>query len=124
MPNSDSGSGTEPASLNLEPQTETVAFSRRIPSPELGILTVRGELDISTSGQLQRELDALLASAIPRVEVDLAGVSFMDSSALGVLLGAHDRAVANGLHLALASPSSACVKVLGITGLDQVFELI
>ena len=124
MLNSDSGSGAAPAPLHAVPQIETVAFSRRCPSPDLGILTVRGELDISTSGLLQRELDDLLDTEIPRVEVDLSGVSFMDSSALGVLLAVHERAGQRGLHLALASPSSACLKVIGITGLDKVFELI
>ena len=102
----------------------TVAFSRRYPSPDLGTLAVRGELDISTSASLQRELHGLLEAAVQRIEIDLSGVVFMDSSALSALVGAHERAGKRGQQLALVNPSPACVKVLGITGLDQVFDLI
>jgi len=103
---------------------QSAEFSRRCPSPDLGILTVRGELDIATSGTLHEELNDLLDAAPQRVEVDLSGVVFMDSSALSVLVGAHERARKQHQHLALVRPSPACRKVLGITGLDQVFDLI
>ncbi len=102
---------------------ETAEFSRHCPSPELGILTVRGELDISTSSRLQHELNDLIDAGTSQVEIDLSGVVFMDSSALSALVAAHDRAVRQSQRLTLASPSPACSKVLGITGLDQLFEL-
>jgi anti-sigma B factor antagonist len=101
-----------------------VVISHLGPSPDLRVLTVRGELDISTSALLQRELDGLLSAGTPRVEVDLSGVVFMDSSALSALVAAHERAGAQGQTLSLLSPSPACAKVLGITGLDRVFNLI
>jgi len=102
---------------------ETAEFARHSPSPDLGVLTVRGELDISTAGRLNQELKALLDAGTERVEIDLSGVVFMDSSALSALVGAHDRAGRQSQQLTLASPSPACAKVFGITGLDQVFEL-
>jgi anti-sigma B factor antagonist len=102
---------------------ETAEFSRRCPSPELGILTVRGELDISTSGRLHQELNDLMDAGTRQVEIDLSGVVFMDSSALSALVAAHDRASRQSQRLILARPSPACTKVLGITGLDQLFEL-
>ena len=70
------------------PQPEVVAFSRHCPHPDLGMLSVRGELDISTSGMLERELGDLLESGAERLEVDLSGVVFIDSSALSALVGA------------------------------------
>jgi anti-sigma B factor antagonist len=87
------------------------------------VLTVRGELDISTSASLRNNLDEMLDSGVQRVEVDLAGVVFMDSSALSALVVARERAVSRGQHLALVHPSPACSKVLGITGLDRIFGL-
>lgn len=102
---------------------DTAEFSRRCPTPGVGILTIRGELDISTSARLQQELAALLDAGTERVEIDLSGVVFMDSSALSALVGAHDRANGQSQHLALVSPSPACTKVLGITGLDRIFDL-
>jgi anti-anti-sigma factor len=101
-----------------------VVFSHFCASPDLRVLMVRGELDIATSGLFQHELDDLLKTGIPRVEVDLAGVEFMDSSALSALVGAHERARKSGQQFALLSPSPVCAKVLGITGLDHIFELV
>jgi anti-sigma B factor antagonist len=120
MPNEDLGTRSEQTASQLN----TVAFSYSGASPDVRVLIVRGELDISTSGLLQHELDDLLDGGVQRVEVDLSGVVFMDSSALSALCGAHERANKQGQHLALLSPSPACAKVLGITGLDRVFDLI
>jgi len=102
---------------------DTAEFSRRYPSPGHGVLTVRGELDISTYGMLRQELKELLDAGTQRVDIDLSGVVFMDSSALSTLVGAHERAREQRGHLALVSPSPACAKVLGITGLDRIFDL-
>ena len=113
----------ERSSARAARTAETAEFSRSRPGPDLGILTVSGELDISTSGLLRKELNDLLDGGTQRVEVDLSGVVFMDSSALSALVGAHDRAREHSLHLELVSPSPACAKVLGITGLDRVFNL-
>jgi anti-sigma B factor antagonist len=102
---------------------DAAEFSRRYPDPGLGVLTVSGELDIATSGMLRQELNELLDGGAQRVEVDLSGVVFMDSSALSTLVGAHERATAQNRQFALVSPSPACAKVLGITGLDRIFHL-
>ena len=102
---------------------ETAEFSRRCPSPGLGILTVRGELDISTSPRLHQELNDLIDAGTQQIEIDLSGVVFMDSSALSALVAAHQRAAGQHQRLTLANPSPVCTKVLGITGLDRLFEL-
>jgi anti-sigma B factor antagonist len=86
-------------------------------------LHVRGDLDIATSGLLGRELHDLLDLDLGYIGVDLAGVSFIDSSALSVLVRAHERARSKGDHLQLLRPSPPCVKVFTITGLDRVFDL-
>ena len=103
---------------------DVAEFSSRFPTPGVGVLTVSGELDISTAGELQHALEELLGAGTERVEVDLSGVVFMDSSALSALVGAHERATKHNQRLALVRPSPACAKVLGITGLDRVFGLI
>jgi anti-sigma B factor antagonist len=102
---------------------ETAEFSRSRPKADVGVLTITGELDISTSSRLQQELNQVLDVGTARVEIDLSGVVFMDSSALSALVAAHERAGRQNQHLGLVSPSPACTKVLGITGLDRVFNL-
>ena len=54
----------------------------------------------------------------------LAGVPFMDSSCLGVLVGALKRARENGGELALLSLQPSPAKVMALTGLDGVFRVV
>ncbi len=108
---------------NASADINAVTFSRLGTSPDLRVLEVSGDLDISTSGQLGQELDELLDAGIAHIDVDLAGVMFMDSSALSELVRAHERARRAGVRFKLVRPSAACTKVFGITGLDRVFDL-
>jgi anti-sigma B factor antagonist len=95
----------------------------RVDGPDECVLEVRGDLDIAISDALSQALDELLDLGRTRTAVDLSGVAFMDSSALSVLVRAHERARDNGQQLELLQPSPACAKVLNITGLDRVFDV-
>jgi len=99
-----------------------VTFTRADTEDEC-ILAVHGDLDIAVSAALRHSLDRLLDVGHKRAGVDLSGVVFMDSSALSVLVHAHERARKQGQRLELLYPSAACAKVLNITGLDRVFDV-
>jgi anti-sigma B factor antagonist len=100
-----------------------ISFTRIDTAADRCELHIRGDLDIATSGLLGRELHDLLDLDLRYIGVDLSGVSFIDSSALSVLVRAHERAQNKGDHLQLLRPSPPCVKVFNITGLDRVFDL-
>jgi anti-sigma B factor antagonist len=93
--------------------------------PERGwtVVAVAGELDLSTSSDL-RELLAGQLDAGAALAVDLSAVTFMDSSTLGVLVGALKRARERGKELALVGVGGAPRKVLELTGLDSVFTTV
>lgn len=57
------------------------------------------------------------------VVIDLTGVPFLDSMALGVLMGALKRARVVGGTVRLAGPNALATKVLRITGLMRVFSI-
>jgi anti-sigma B factor antagonist len=59
-----------------------------------------------------------------RVVVDLSQTVFIDSSSLGVLIGAHRRLKARGGALVVVCDNEAIVKTFKITGLDGVFSLV
>jgi anti-anti-sigma factor len=105
------------------PEGAAVMFTRQWTSDDACTLEIRGDLDIAISGLLRQELDELLALGIGHIDVDLAGVLFMDSSALSALVHANETAGNNGQQFTLRNPSPACTKVLRITGLDHVFGL-
>jgi len=87
------------------------------------VITVSGEVDIYTSPQLKAALTGPDAQGCSRVVIDLDGVGFIDSSGLGVLVGALRRAREAGVDLVLVSSQASFARILRITGLDSVFFL-
>lgn len=84
-------------------------------------IPIRGEVDVATAPGLLRRLDAAIDSHPGEaVVVDLADVTFIDSTGLGVLAASGKRAVALGGSLGVVNARPAVQRVLHITGLDRV----
>lgn len=81
------------------------------------VVTVSGELDVATSRDLDRELAQL--QDVSLVVIDLRGLSFVDSTGLGVLVRAHQRAEELGHRLALVRGNGQVNRLLSLTGLDS-----
>jgi anti-sigma B factor antagonist len=76
-----------------------------------------------TAPRLREGLVELAAKGARLVTVDLAGVNFIDSTALGVLVGGLKRLRQSDGDLMLRSPRPSAVKVLEMTGLTRVFTI-
>ncbi len=87
------------------------------------VITVRGEVDMSTAPELQGTLSRLLDEGRTNIVVDLEGVEFLDSTGLGVMVGAHKRLLRSGERLALVCTQRSIRRVLDITGLAGVFSV-
>ena len=84
------------------------------------VVTVAGELDPSTAPQLERELQAsVFTSGCERLVIDLAGVRFMDSSGLSVVLNAHKTMRTRDGQLVVRQPSETVRRLLEITALTD-----
>jgi anti-sigma B factor antagonist len=82
-------------------------------------IAAAGELDLLSAAQLQSRLDEELDSG-QQVELDVAGITFVDSTGLRVFVQAAQRAAQAGLRFALLQPLPAQMRrVLQVTGLDQ-----
>jgi anti-anti-sigma factor len=86
-------------------------------------VTVRGELDIATAGQLATALSAQLANGHHVVCLDLAGLSFCGAAGLNMLLAVHRAHQAAHGTLILARCSPQVARVLRLTGLDSVLTI-
>jgi anti-sigma B factor antagonist len=86
------------------------------------VITIRGDLDIVTSPQLDECLSAA-ESTHNRIILDLTGVDFLDTSALAVIVGHWKQAEAAGGTLALAGARYRYTKTLWITGLADKLTL-
>jgi anti-sigma B factor antagonist len=87
------------------------------------VVSVAGEIDVHSGPSLREHLLRALASGERNLVVDLSGVSFLDSSGLGVLVTAHKRARAAGGALRLASCRPAVATIFQITALDRAFSI-
>jgi len=87
------------------------------------VVTVHGELDLHGAGLLGAELDRVLDERATNVVVDLLRVTFLDSTALGVLVGAAKRVRARGGSIVLVSDDPRTLRVFEITGLGGIFLL-
>ncbi|MFR7670803.1 MAG: STAS domain-containing protein [Collinsella sp.] len=66
------------------------------PTPEIYTIKVTGEIDISNADSLRNAIDLALEQPTEAVELDFAQVSYIDSTGIGVLVGAAHHAVDHG----------------------------
>jgi anti-anti-sigma factor len=90
---------------------------------EIRTVVVRGALDVSTLARVSEQLDEAMAARPSRLVVDLSDCSFVDASALAVLLEAHRRTSRSGAVLTLCGCSPRVLRLLSLTGLRRVFDL-
>ncbi len=87
------------------------------------VAAVSGEIDVATAPALRERLQELIGERSPTVVVDLSAVSFLDSTALGVLVGAHKRCRESSGQLRLVITEPRILKVFEITGLTEIFPI-
>lgn len=87
------------------------------------VVSVEGEIDVYTAPRLKEVLVDVIEGGCPNVVVDLDRVSFIDSSGLGVLVGALRRAKEASGSLRLVCTRDGVLKIFRITGLDKVFPI-
>jgi anti-anti-sigma factor len=87
-------------------------------------VTVAGEVDMLSAPALHAAVVDVLRRQCPgRLEIDLRGVSFLDSAGIRTLLICQDDAQRVGCPLALIDPHPKVSRVLKIAGLHDHFNL-
>jgi anti-sigma B factor antagonist len=87
-------------------------------------LSLFGELDIATAGQVDAALVDAERDAPAHIVLDLRGLTFLDSTGLRSLLGADMRAREEGRRLTLIQGPGAVRRVFEITGLEGRLEIL
>jgi anti-sigma B factor antagonist len=93
------------------------------PSEGTSVVAVRGEADLHSAPELRDRLGAVIDAGAQRVLVDLTETTFIDSMALGVLLGSTKRLRANGGRLELIVAQPDIRRIFEITMLDRILEI-
>lgn len=87
------------------------------------IIELEGEVDVYTAPQLKQQMISLLESGARELVVDLTKVDYLDSTALGVLIGGLKRMRERDGNMVLVCPSPRIRRVFEITGLDKIFDI-
>ena len=91
-------------------------------SSGLALVSVSGELDLYTSDRLQNAIDEATSVGADTVLLDLSGVGFIDSTALGAIVQETKRLEGRGVALTLVTDDPRTLRVLEVTGLDRVMR--
>jgi anti-anti-sigma factor len=88
------------------------------------VIRVDGDLDAVAAPDVQAALFEVIGRCPGGVRVDMAGIAFLDSVGISVLVAARNRADEVGTGFELAAVPPACLRVLEITRLTEVFTIV
>ena len=94
-----------------------------VPSLGQAVVDLEGELDLFTAPRLQETLLESIEHGARRVVVDLSTVTFIDSTALGVLIGAGKRLLRAQGSLGIVCPPGGIRRLLELTSLDSIIDI-
>lgn len=89
----------------------------------LPVIELEGEVDVYTAPQLKQQMIVMLEGGAKQILVNLANVEYLDSTALGVLIGGLKRMREMDGNMTLVCPSPRIRRVFEITGLDKIFDI-
>lgn len=105
-----------------QPSSAAFGISQRELDPLTSVISVEGELDLATAPRLKWVLIDVLEAGCTRLVVDLSLVSFLDSTALGVLVGVKRRLDPDA-QLAIVCAQPAVLKIFEFSGMDGAFAV-
>lgn len=97
--------------MNLSIDTQKTSDATRI--------VVCGEVDVSNAAEMRGAIEAALATNPASLEIDLSDVAYIDSTGIGVLVGAAHSAAEAGGSFAVLNPQPNVKRVLGMLGVEK-----
>lgn len=106
----------------LPPEEASAGFSiRRQPGGEVPLVTLSGELDLRAATELREALLQAVAESDGTILLDMAELTFIDSTIISVLIMTKKRAEANGGIVRLRNVPDRVQRIFAITGIDELF---
>ncbi|MCX4776217.1 STAS domain-containing protein [Streptomyces sp. NBC_01264] len=87
-------------------------------------VTLAGELDFHTAGLVEPRLNDLAASGHRSLVLDLSGISFCDSSGIGLFLRVDQRCRWSGTRLRLCGVPRLVAKSMRVLGADRTLRIV
>lgn len=83
-----------------------------------------GRLDTLTSGELQTFLDAELGGVVKHLVFDFAGLDYISSAGLRVLLSTSKKMLSSGGDMTIANVNAMVMDVFEMTGFSDIFTIV
>lgn len=88
------------------------------------VIVLNGRFDFNAHREFRDAVDQAVKESASGIQVDLGGVDYLDSSALGMLLMLRDKARGVGKEVSLASARGAVKQVLDIANFGKLFPML
>jgi anti-sigma B factor antagonist len=111
------------ADVSTELDVRPFSIEEDAAPPRVTVLVVHGDADLHSAPELRERLRMATEGGSSGLVVDLSDVTFIDSTSLGVLLGAVKELRARGRELRLVVPQRDVRRIFELTLLDHVFVL-
>lgn len=123
MPSSvETSTRSQPSAFGARARATAFEIEQRSLDEHTCVIAVEGELDLSTAPRLKWMLLDALQAEHSLLVVDLSRTTFMDSTALGVLV-AVKRGLDAGERLVIACPQSDVLQIFEFAGMDGAFAI-
>jgi anti-sigma B factor antagonist len=91
---------------------------------EITILSINGEVDASSSIQLDESLGAVVMNGDPKILIDCSGLNYISSAGLGVFMSYIEEVNIRNIKMALFGLNDKVMNVFDILGLDQLLTIV
>ncbi len=109
--------------LDMETYAQPIHLESFTAGGGCAVLRVAGEIDVYTVPRLRERVIHLVDEGALHIIADLRGVTFLDSTGLGALVGSLKRLRVQEGSLMLVNNTDRILRIFRITGLDNVFGL-
>lgn len=91
---------------------------------DITTLIINGDVDASSSIQLDESLGAIVSNGDPKILIDCAGLNYISSAGLGVFMSYIEDINTKNIKMALFGLNEKVMNVFDILGLDQLLTIV
>lgn len=100
-----------------------IKVNTRVLNEKAQAVEVQGEIDVYTSPRVKETINELIEKGHYQLVINLEGVRYIDSTGLGVLIGALKKVREHSGRILLVCTNPQIKKIFNITGLVKIFEI-
>ncbi len=104
-----------------EPRGARVELLR--PADDVAVVQASGELDFYSTPAFEECVSCAVDGDASCIAIDLTETTFINSTAIGVLVGARRRSARNGVDLAIVCPAGNVARIIERAGLSRAFAM-